>query len=94
MKLVIELDSNELRRAVEKQVAAEVSKISREVIEQYIKDIVPKTYERVDGTIDDEFIKQCVSARIDSYISTYYPRHGLRTKIDDTIIRVVKDNIK
>ncbi len=89
MKLTIEIDSKELKRAIETQVAAEVAKLTSVAIQGKIDEILPIKFSRVNENIIAEEIEK--HAR--ELVGRVYDKYSLKQLVDRAILHAAKEAI-
>jgi len=90
MKIMINLDSKELNKAVETQVAKEVARITTEAISAKTDEIISLKLSRVTKPIVDDALNR----KVLSLVESIYEPYVIRAKIDAAILKLVKETLK
>lgn len=87
MKLIIELDSKTLQKAVENQVGKAISKLTEQVIIDKVNSIIDKKVSRTADTLIEFAIERQISDKIEMAMNI----NAIRLEMKNKISNVLKD---
>lgn len=90
MKLIIEIDSDELKRAVENQVAAEVALLTTEAIHTKIAEILPVKF----GRVTESVVADAVAKHASKLVNDVYSPMQLQRLVDAAIVNIAKEALR
>lgn len=96
MKLVIELDDENLRRIAEQQVQKAVAAFTEGAIQRKVEEILELKMNRLTGDRIDAELKTVIKAFAEEYLgaSDYLRRNKINTYFAEAAMKIVKENLK